>query len=334
MRKYGVSAVAFASCSLLLAACSGGGGGTGDEVTLSLGTSQPEATPNFYCGAELLKERVEEADVGVAIDLFPSSQLGPDSERFTSLQSGDIDIDLQGSSGLSATFPPIGVLDAAYGFEDVDHTFDWVDNHSQELFDEFHEETGATIIDGWYFGTRTFSSTEPIRNPDDLSKLQMRFPDSPAHLMNAEALGANDVAVAVEEVYTALQQGVVQGQENPVVATKSESYDEVLDYMNLNNHLIGIHWVVISDQALDRLNEEQQEIIFETVKEIRPENRDCVDQETEEVLDEWRADGPLTVIEEDEIDQAAFIEKAEEYFHDKYTGAELELYEQIRSTAP
>ncbi|WP_353988691.1 TRAP transporter substrate-binding protein DctP [Ruicaihuangia caeni] len=335
-------AVTALASALALTACTADGPGdddsnaapSGETVTLSLATSQPENTPNFYCGAELLKERVEAADVGVKIDLFPSSQLGPDTERFPAIQSGDIDIDLQGASGLSQTFAPIGVLDAAYAFESVDHVFDWIDNNSQEMFDAFNEETGTTIVDGWYFGTRTFSSTAPIRNPDELAALQIRFPDSPAFLANAKAMGANPVAVASEEVYVALQQGIAQGQENPVVATKSQSYDEVLKYVNLNNHQIGIHWIVVSDKTFERLNDEQEKVLVDAIHEIRAENRECVDEETNTILDEWRANGPLTVIEEDEIDKAAFIAKAEEFFSSYFTGDDLALYEQIRSTAP
>ena len=98
---------------LILAGCSsstpeegtnGAGGGTeNSDVTLTVATSQPETTPNFYCGVELLKERLEEADIGFTVDLFPASQLGPDTERFAAVQAGDIDIDLQGASALSAT---------------------------------------------------------------------------------------------------------------------------------------------------------------------------------------------------------------------------------------
>jgi TRAP-type transport system periplasmic protein len=313
--------------------CSSGGGATGDnpEVTLSVATSQPEATPNYYCGVELLQERLEEADIGITVDLFPNSQLGPDTERFTSVQSGDIDIDLQGASALSSTFEPIGVVDAAYVFNDVDHTFDWIDNESEDLFTRFHEETGTTIVDGWFFGYRTFTATESIKNPDDLAGLQMRFPDSPQFLANAEALGANPVAVANEEIYIALQQGIAQGQENPIVATHSQSFDEVIKVASLNNHQVGIHWLVVSDLTYEKLSEEQATLLEETIHGIRTENRECVEEETEKILNEYRANSEFTVVEEEDIDKEAFITKAEAYFRDYYDGDRLELYESIRA---
>src|SRR4051794_38894124 len=75
--------------------------GENPKLTLKIGSSQPETQPNFYCGMKLLKERIEAQNIGLTIDTFPNSQLGPDAERFASEQSGDIDIDLQGASAMS-----------------------------------------------------------------------------------------------------------------------------------------------------------------------------------------------------------------------------------------
>lgn len=329
------------AATLLVAGCSptssdaGGApeGGTEEnsDVTLTVATSQPETTPNYYCGVELLKERLEEADIGYTVELYPASQLGPDTERFAAVQAGDIDIDLQGASALSATYEPIGVVDAAYVFNDVDHAFDWIDNESEDLFTGFNEETGTRIVDGWFFGNRTFTTKDtPIVTPDDLEGLAIRFPDSPQFLANAEAMGITPVAVANEEIYVALQQGIAVGQENPIVATHSQSFDEILKVASLNNHQVGIHWLVVSDATYDKLSEEQAELLDETLHGIRAENRGCVEEETNKILDGYRADASYTVVEEDEVDKEAFIDKAQEFFTTYYDGERLELYENIR----
>jgi tripartite ATP-independent transporter DctP family solute receptor len=308
--------------------------GNNPELTLQIGSSQPETQPNYYCGMELLKERIEaQEDLNLTLDLFPNSQLGPDAERFASVQTGDIDIDLQGGSAMSTAFPPIGVLDAAYVFDDIDHFFQWLDEHGEEFLADFNEATDTTIIDAWYFGMRTFTATTPIRRPEDLANLKIRFPNTPQFLANAEALGANAVAIAYEELYLALQQGVAQGQENPVVATHAQKFDEIIKVASLTNHQVGTHYVVISDLTLEKMSQAQKDALFQAVHDIRAENRECVDEETEEVLDLWRNDPAYTVIEVDDVDRDAFITKAEAYFRDYYDGENLELYESIRASA-
>ena len=340
-----IAASVLAATTLVVTGCAGGGGApeeTGEAsaaenkpVTLSVATSQNEQTPNYFCGVDLLKERLEEADIGFTVELYPASQLGPDADRFPLVQAGDIDIDLQGASALSSTYEPIGVVDAAYAFNDVDHAFQWIDESSEDLFTGFHESTGVNIVDGWFFGNRTFTTKDvEVHSPEDLAGVPIRFPNSPQFLANAQALGVtNPVAVAVEELYTALQQGIAVGQENPIVATRSSSYDEVLNTAILNDHQVGIHWILVSDKTYEKMSEEQTALLEETIHEIRPENRECVEEETEEILDEYRANDAFTVIEQEDIDMDAFISQAEEFFEGYFTGENLEAYQAIRETA-
>jgi TRAP-type transport system periplasmic protein len=333
-----VAALVATMSLVLVAACTTEGNapteaGENPRVTIKIGSSQPETQPNFHCGMKLLKERVEGQNLNLTFELFPNSQLGPDAERFAGVQAGDIDMDLQGGSAMSTAFPKIGVLDAAYVFNDIDHFFKWIDTNGQDFFKEFNAATQTTIIDAWYFGMRTFTATAPIRKPEDLAGLKIRFPNTPQFLANAKALGANAVAIAVEELYLALQQGVAQGQENPVVATKAQKFDEILKVASLTNHQVGTHYVVISDKTLTKMNQAQKDALFKAVRDIRAENRKCVDDETEKVLDGWRGDASRTVVEIDQVDREAFIAKAEAFFNNQYKGADLELYKSIRASA-
>lgn len=341
-----IAASVLAASALVVTGCAGGaspegsagGDGGGEEsspVTITVATSQNEQTPNYFCGVELLKDRLEGADLGITVELYPASQLGPDADRFPLVQAGDIDVDLQGASALSSTFEPIGVLDAAYAFDDVDHAFEWTDDGSEDLFTSFQEATGVSVVDGWFFGNRTLTTKDvEVRSPDDLEGVPIRFPNSPAFLANAEALGVtNPVSVAVEELYTALQQGIAVGQENPIVATRSSSYDEVLNVAVLNNHNVGIHWIIVSDKTYEKMNDEQAALLEETIHEIRPENRECVEEETEAILDEYREDANFTVIEQEDIDMDAFRSKAEDFFGTYFSGEKLEAYQAIRESA-
>ncbi|WP_293784609.1 DctP family TRAP transporter solute-binding subunit [uncultured Aeromicrobium sp.] len=321
--------------TVALAACTGpqgeSGGGDGD-AKLSFANSYPDNHPHNTCGTELVRDAV--ADEGIEIEIFPSSQLGGDVDRFTSVMSGDIDIDLQGASGLAGTFAPIGVMDMAYAFEDADQLFAWFDEseEAQALRDEFEQETGAKILDVWYYGDRTFSANTPIRTPEDLAGLRMRFPDSTVHLQNARALGAEAVAVAFEEIYLALQQGTVDGQENPIAVVSANSYDEVQDYVSLNRHSVGSQLVVVNSDTWERLSSDQQEALETAVRETRAEDRACIEDETESIIEEWGRTGGPEVVED--VDVEAFRSRARDYLLSNLEGRELELYQDILEFQP
>src|SRR6478736_7573033 len=200
-RTKGRSAV-LAACvvalPMFLAACGGdddeggGSGESGGDATLQLAHSYTEDQPQHRCGAQVIADEVEKADVGMSIEIFSSSQLGADADRIASVVSGDIDMDIQGASALGAIYEQVSVLDAAYAFDDSDHLARYFDSDAaDELLQGFEDETGVHTLGAWSAGMREFTANEPLREPGDLDGLRMRFPTSPQFLMNAEALGAD-----------------------------------------------------------------------------------------------------------------------------------------------
>jgi tripartite ATP-independent transporter DctP family solute receptor len=342
-RALGLAATAFTS-ALVLGACSGGDGGdtpeaadTGNEaaadtVTLSFANSYPDEHPHNRCGTTVVQQSLAEGDSGVAIDIFSNSQLGPDAERFASVASGDIDIDIQGSSAISASFPEIGAMDAAYAFEGPDALFEFVDSDAfTEVKERLLEATGVRVLDVWYFGMRHFTANQPIRSPEDFEGLRMRFPDSPQYLMNAEALGANPTAVAFEEVFLALQQGTIDGQENPIPTIRDLNLPEVQSHISMTGHQVGSVLAIISEDTWQSLSAEQQEAVQTAISEARPGDRECVEEAEEEIVAEWQDTGAMTVV--DDVDLETFREKSEEFFNTNYTGDQLALYQAIRESA-
>ena len=312
------------AAALVLTGCSSDG--DSDEPTLTFANSYTDDHPHTRCGIDAVAERVDEADAGFTIDTFPNSQLGDNTETFASVMSGDIDLDVQGSAALGQAHEAIGVFDAAYAFTDADHMFSFFDSEeSEEVKADFEEETGAKILDLWYFGDRHFTANDPIRTPSDMSGMRMRFPDSPIYLANAEALGASPTTVAFEEVYMALQQGTADGQENPIATVDADNYAEVQSHISLTSHQIGSQMIVVSGQTWEQLSENQQQLLQESVSEVREENRSCIEEAEQEVLTAWESDGTIEVV--DDVDVDAFREQAQEHFLNTLEGEQLELYE-------
>ncbi|MGB3910647.1 MAG: DctP family TRAP transporter solute-binding subunit [Pseudolysinimonas sp.] len=321
--------------ALLLAACTTAptDEGSGDEQTfeLTLAHSYTEAQPQHRCGAQVIADEVAAADVGLTIEIFPSSQLGGDADRIASVASGDIDIDIQGASALGAVYEPISVLDAAYAFDDADHLAAFMASEESDVLTAgFAEAAGVYTLGAWSAGARHFTANTPIRTPEDLAGLRMRFPGSPQYLMNARALGATATEVAYEELYLALQQGTVDGQENPITNIVASNLVEVQDYISMSAHQLNTNLVIMSSKWND-LSERQQEALTAAVVTAVENVTECIAEDEETILAEWREGGEWEVIED--VDRDAFQERAVAYLEENFTGEALEIFQAIRATS-
>ncbi|MFZ0015097.1 MAG: DctP family TRAP transporter solute-binding subunit [Acidimicrobiia bacterium] len=303
-----------------------------EEVELVLAHSYQEGQPQVACGADVIKEVAESADVGITIEVFGASALGGDADRIESVISGDIDLDIQGASALASVYEPISVADGAFVFDDSDHVYNYfTGDASTPLKDGFYDATGVRILGAWNTGARQFTANVPIREPEDLQGLRMRFPPSPSFLLNAEAMGAEPVEVAYEELYLALQQGTVDGQENPIVNIDAINLDEVQDYISLSAHQLSTNLVVVNGATWDSLSPEQQQALADGVEEAMVQEPQCAADSEEEILAGWRDSGALEIV--DDVNRDAFREKVEPFLRENYNDAQIEVLEAIRSAA-
>jgi len=324
---------ALAVPALILTGCSGDSGDTASSETreLTLAHSYNEEQPQHRCGAQIIADEVAAADVGLTVEIFASSQLGGDADRIASVASGDIDLDIQGASALGAVYEPISVLDAAYVFEDADHLAAFMSSEeSSTVVDGFAETAGVQTLGAWSAGARQFTANKPIREPQDLEGLRVRFPGSPQFLMNAQALGASATEVAYEELYLALQQGTVDGQENPITNIKAQNLAEVQDYLSMTDHQLNTN-LVIAGPVWDELSQEQQDALTSAVDKAVTEVTACVAEEESATLEEWKAAGDWEIVEDVDVD--AFRGQALEYLEGALSGESLAVFEAIRATA-
>jgi tripartite ATP-independent transporter DctP family solute receptor len=301
------------------------------EVELVFAHSYQEGQPQVVCGAEVIKEAAEASNVGLTLEVFGASALGGDADRIQSVVAGDIDLDIQGASALAAVYEPMSVADGAFVFDDSEHLYRFfTSDASDPLKDGFYEATGVRILGAWNTGARQFTANVPIREPEDLQGLRMRFPPSPSFLLNAEAMGAEAVEVAFEELYLALQQGTVDGQENPIVNIDAINLDEVQDYISLSSHQLSSNLVIVGP-IWDDLSAEQQQALADGVEEAMVREPECAAAAEEDFLAEWRESGALEII--DDVNRDAFRERVEPFLRDAYNAEQIEVLTAIRSTA-
>ena len=219
-----------------------------------------------------------------------------------------------------------------YAFDDSDHLARFfTDEASDELLNGFEEETGVHTLGAWSAGMRQFTANKPIRSPEDLEGLRMRFPASPQFLMNAEALGAEATEVAYEELFLALQQGTVDGQENPIVNIDASNLEEVQDFISMSSHQANSNLVIIGGDSWGELSAEQQDALQAAVDAAMEQVPGCVDEDEQAKLAEWEETGAMEVV--DDVDVEAFRTKADAYLQENFTPEQLTVYEAIRATS-
>lgn len=238
----------------------------------------------------------------VEIDVFPASTLGKEVEINEGLGLGAVDIIYTGPSFVERYYGPIAISDYPFIMRGWDH---WLSYRESDLFSElsdgYHDATGNQVLGLVYYGQRHVTSNKPILAPSDMEGLKIRVPNSPVMLMFPNAVGANPTPMAFSEVYLALQQGVVDAQENPLPTIQFKRFYEVQSNINLTGHILNSLLVIASDNALDRVGDDA-EIVREVLDEAALKVSNEIYQAEIDLVAWFREQG-ITV---NEVDRAPF----------------------------
>jgi len=223
----------------------------------------------FHKGIELAAKIVnEKTDGEIKINIFPSSQLGTQKEIFESVMLGNIDMASLGPGYITDVFEPIYICDMPFLWKNLDHISRFIKSDiAKEMYEDLRIETHLNVLGVAYLGTRHITSNKPIRTPDDLKNFKLRVPGIPYYLEIAKAMGSNPTSIPFSEVYMALQQKVIDGQENGLPNIYSMKFYEVQKYINLTGHISNLEIWAINDKVLQGLTEKEQEILKSAFEE-------------------------------------------------------------------
>lgn len=283
----------------------GDSGSNADARVLRLAHTYEPAHPFEACGVKAMQEELSGS--GLQIESYPSSQLGSEAEALEQVASGSLDATFGGAAFLGTYYEDAAVLDAPYLFNDVDAFFENIDSEPiQEIWDALEEKSGLSVQSSWYFGTRQVSANKPVREPGDLAGIKLRTPDAPLYITGISDMGGTATPMALDEVYTSLQQGAIDGQEAPIPNFDTMGLAEVQDYVNLTNHIIQASNIVTSTTVLDSFSEDERAAWDAALEAGKEAAQQCVQEQEQKIVDKWAADGTVTVV--DDVDTAAFAE--------------------------
>lgn len=223
----------------------------------------------YQFGAEKFSELVKEYTNGeIEIDIFPASQLGSGAKSIEMVQTYSIDIAVESTMALSNIVPEFGVLDLPFLFENKEQAFAVLDGEVGEMLNKCAEEYGLKILGYWDNGFRSITSTKGlVKHPSDLEGLKIRTPESTVFIKTFESMGAIPTAMAVSEVFTAMQLGTVDASENSDSNNVKNKYTEICPYYSATRHIYTAEPVVMNLDTFNSFSPEVQEAIQKAADE-------------------------------------------------------------------
>ncbi len=289
-------------------------------------TSEPFHKEAVWAAGEIAKRTNNKYQV----DVFPASALGNEQQITQALPLGTIDMIYAGASFVGATYKPISIVNGPYMFRDFNH---WK-AYSQspilnELTEGYFKQTGNKILALTYYGARHTTANKALNAPADMKGMKLRVPQAPMYMMYARAVGANPTPIAFAEVYLALQNGTVDGQENPLPTIQAKKFYEVQSHINLTGHILDNLTTVVGGPLWKRLTAQEQEIFDKVFKEAAARATVSI-RESEMKLPDWFKQQGKNVVQPN---LAAFREAAVKIHNDASAGAvwSRELYDRLQA---
>ena len=303
---------------------------TADAITLVMAEVNPLDTIVGMTDQKF-KEEVEKRSGGsIIIDLQPGGVLGAEKDVLDTMLGGGGTIDISRISAFALTSyggEKSMLLSLPYTFVSREHFWNFATSDLAQEFLLEPSEKGKGIRGLFYGeeGFRHFFTKNEITGIDSFKGMKLRVSEDPVMTGLVKGLGANPTVVAFNELYQALQTGVVDGAEQPIANYKSNAFPEVAPYMILDGHTLGAIQVVITDEAWDKLTPEQQDIIVEAGKAASEYNRSISEEKENEVLEQLKADGVKIV----EVDDITPWQDAVKNVIDENIKGQEELYQKI-----
>jgi len=298
------------------------------QLVLKLGHIQSE-TDNWQLGALKFKEELEKRSNGqITLKVYPNSTLGGDRDLVEGMQMGTVDFGLV--AGVLSNFEKsLGLWELPYLFADQ-KDFDKVVHGpiGKEVADRILKKSKIRVLNWWDRGPRQITSNKPIMKLADLKGLKIRLPEIPAKVAAFRAMGANPTPMAWSEVYTGLQQNVIEAQENPVPFIYGGHIQEVQKYIAMSDHQYEYVGIAMSEKRWKKLTKEQRKIVVDAANAATAYENKLVIDNTAKLLDEM-VKGGLKVTYPD---KAEFAKAARSVHAEVAKKVDYKLYQKILKT--
>ena len=297
-----------------------------DKIVLKFGHLADEKN-TWHLGALKFKELVEKNSGGrIEVKIYPNEQLGKEKDLVTSIQTGTADMGIFGETLTTFGADKTIFMATPYLLRDAAHLHKVAGGEmGKEIEAQVLEKAKLRVLGYMERGPRELTSSRAVKTPDDLKGMKIRLPNVPIFLAAWEALGAKPIPMAFSEVFTSLQQGTIEGQENPYALIASAHFYEVQKFLNKTSHVRGWIYVCIGEKRFASLPDDLKKVVLDAGKEMQAyENKLFLEEEgkLEKLLKE-----KMTFVD---VDQAAFAKIASEAVLKNLSDSQKAMYKKIQ----
>jgi tripartite ATP-independent transporter DctP family solute receptor len=274
-------------------------------VKLTFGHGAAPGNPRHEAAVKFAETIKAKTGGRFEIQVAHSAQLGDDAAMITALRSGTLDISANSQGAMANVVPEYAALGLPFLFTDMQKAWQLLDGPVGEELSKRTAAKGMVVLGYWDNGIRHVTNNKrPIKTPADIKGLKIRTPPDTMTMDIMQALGADAQQIKFSELYVALQQGVVDGQENPLTNIASAKLYEVQKYLSLTGHKYEANPFVMSKRSWERLSPADQKVFTEAAADATQMQRKLSKEADEKLTTELKAKG----VQIDTVDRKAFVE--------------------------
>ncbi len=286
-------------------------------MTLTIGLSAQAATelkwgtvhPDTAIQTQMMNMAIEEINEkaeDIHVTGYPNGTLGGSTDAVEGVQEGMIEIITEGPAQFGSWIPKAAQVEAPFLWKDPEHMIKTMNGEYKDNLNELFESVNVRILGTLYYGTRQLTTNKEIHTLEDLKGMKIRVPETELYVKMVESWGASATPMNINDLYMALQNGTVDGQENPLPTFSSFKFYEVVKNVILTDHIICPNMVFINNDVWNNLSEHDQEVVQTAVDNAIAWQNEQV-MENEKALQESLKDEGCTIITPDDTIREATI---------------------------
>ncbi len=283
----------------------GADGSAYEKVNLSMAVNGTDTQMDSLVANHFAELVMERSGGNVVIDVFPNDTLagGNSTKGVEYIAVGGSDLGAYATSVLANLEPRISVATLPWSFSSYQEARQVIDSTGGEYYAELLKDKGITYLGSFHNGFRQLTNSKhPVTKPEDLKNLKIRVPGSAVYMNVFRALGASPTSMSWSEVFTAIQQGTISGQENGCSITKSAKMDEIQDYMTIWNYSYENNLFVANTKIWESLPENTRELLSECAVEACNWGRDQLEADEDRLIQEFKDSGmQVEVLTEEQL---------------------------------